>query len=383
MQYPTDPGRRRWLRQWALPAGLALGHPAFAQRAADTGLRAGARMVQLLDMSVAQQELSRDYSTGVRLAWAVEGQKGRPLSRISLETVNTDGSAAAVNAALDRIAQDADILALVGTVGDALAVRVQDGLNQRGLKLPHLGPWMADGRHDSDPTLALLFASRSMQLRKALGSAYGMGVNDLIVVYSTAEDQRLYDPEVSGMAQSLGLKLRRLTGSSVTQPAALAARLPAGGAMILFLATSAEVAQFTQAMARRGDHRFVLALGDVDAPSLMQFTPGRGVPVILTQVVPSPLRSRLSMVETYRNRLGELYDEPPSTISLAGYLAGQYTAALVREAGSPLTREHLLDGVSRRRPVSLGGWAIDFRDGRRGSQFVNPTLLDSSGRLIG
>jgi hypothetical protein len=36
--------------------------------------------------------------------------------------------------------------------------------------------------------------------------------------------------------------------------------------MILFLATSAEVAQFTQAMARRGDHRFVLALGDVDAP---------------------------------------------------------------------------------------------------------------------
>jgi hypothetical protein len=140
MQYPTDPGRRRWLRQWALPAGLALGHPAFAQRAADTGLRAGARMVQLLDMSVAQQELSRDYSTGVRLAWAVEGQKGRPLSRISLETVNTDGSAAAVNAALDRIAQDAGILALVGTVGDALAVRVQDGLNQRGLKLPHLGP---------------------------------------------------------------------------------------------------------------------------------------------------------------------------------------------------------------------------------------------------
>jgi hypothetical protein len=115
----------------------------------------------------------------------------------------------------------------------------------------------------------------------------------------------------------------------------------------------------------------------------MQFTPGRGVPVILTQVVPSPLRSRLSVVETYRNRLGELYDEPPSTISLAGYLAGQYTAALVREAGSPLTREHLLDGVSRRRPVSLGGWAIDFRDGRRGSQFVNPTLLDSSGRLIG
>ena len=41
-----------------------------------------------------------------------------------------------MNAALDRIAQDAGILALGGTVGDALAVRVQDGLNQRGLKLP-------------------------------------------------------------------------------------------------------------------------------------------------------------------------------------------------------------------------------------------------------
>lgn len=382
MPSPRNPSRRRCLHRTALAALAPLSPAVWAQPPTEPA-RSERRMLQLLDLSPEQQELSRDYSTGVRLAWAVEGQRGHPLAGISLETLTTDGSPASVAAALDRLEQDKGLLALVGTVGDALAVQVQDGLARRGLRLPHLGPWMADGRHDADEALALLFASRRMQLQKALGSAYGMGVDRLVVVYGRPDDQRLYDPEVSAMARTLGLAMQRLTGTGATRPADLAARLPAAGAMILLLATSAEVAEFTQAMARRGDHRFVLALGDVDAPSLLQFHPGQGVPVILTQVVPNPLRSRLAVVDRYRDRLGALYDEAPSPISLAGYLAGQYTAALVRDTGGTLTRERLLDQLARRRAVNLGGWTVDFRTGRRGSQFVTPTLLSATGQLIG
>jgi hypothetical protein len=153
--------------------------------------------------------------------------------------------------------------------------------------------------------------------------------------------------------------------------------------MVLCLATSAELAQLTKAMAVRKDYRFVLALGDVDAPSLAQLGPGKGVPVILTQVVPNPMKSKLAVVETYRSQLNQLFDEPPSTISLAGYIAGLYAVAMVRDAGAALSREGMLAQVGRRQPQDLGGWRVDFQSDHRGSRFVTHMLLSASGGLVG
>jgi len=339
--------------------------------------------VQLLDMSPEQQELSRDYSTGVRLAWAVESAKGRPLAKISLQTINTDGSPNSVKEALEPLRDDPGVIALVGSVGDRLAVQVQAELRQREPKLPHIAPWMSDSRHEGDSNVVCLFASRARQLQQGLSVMRNMGVNELCVIYASSAEQSLYDPQVAEMAQSQGLKLSRLTGTPNAPFNAMAARIPASSAVVLCLATSAELALLTQAMAQRGDHRFVLGLGDVDAPSLVQLNPGKGVPVILTQVVPNPARSRMPLIETYRTKLSQLFDELPSTISLAGFVAGSYAASLVGDAGSGLSREAMQTQLARRATKDLNGWRVEFREDRRGSRFVTHTLLSASGQLIG
>jgi hypothetical protein len=340
-------------------------------------------MVQLLDMSAEQQELSRDYSTGVRLAWATESVKGRPLARVSLQTINTDGSLDAVREALAGLRNDPGVIGLIGTVGDRLAVQAQAELRQHELKLAQIAPWMADSRFENDRSVACLFASRARQLQQGLSVMRNMGVNEICVIYASSAEQTLYDGQVAEMATAQGLRLSRLTGTAGAPFGTLASRVPATSAVILCLATSAELALLTQAMAARGDHRFVLGLGDVDAPSLLQLAPGKGVPVILTQVVPNPNRGRTPVLEAYRTKLNQLFEEAPSTISLAGYIAGLYASALTSDAGSSLSRETLLAQVARRNPQDLGGWRVDFRDDRRGSRFVTHTLLSSNGQLIG
>jgi hypothetical protein len=330
-----------------------------------------------------QQELSRDYSTGVRLAWATEWAQSRGLSRVSLETVNTDGSKASVAAALAKLAEDNSAIALIGTVGDRLSVLVQNEIGRRSLRIAQIAPWMADSRFEAELGVNCLFASRSMQLQQALTAMRGMGANDLCVIYGSTEEQTLYDPQVAAIAQDQKLRLARLTGDIYTSAEALAARIPATSTMVLCLASSAELALLTQAMSARKYRRFVLALGDVDSPSLMQLAPGKGVPVILTQVVPNPMRSKLPVVAAYRARLEQLFEEAPSTISLAGYIAGLYAASLAREVGTGLSRETLLAQAGKRTPQDIGGWRVDFREDHRGSRFVNHTLLSPSGEIVG
>lgn len=383
MQQITSPDVRR---RRCLQAGLAAFACApMATRAAEpTGHgKTSLRLVQLLDMSAEQQELSRDYATGVRLAWATEAARKHPLARLSLQTLNTDGTLESIREALAALVPDPGVLGLVGCVGDRLAVQVQAELRQRDARLSLIAPWMADSRFEGDTNVACLFASRARQLQQGLSVMRNMGINELCVLYASSAEQQLYDPQVARMAQAQQLTLSRLTGSPTQPFGALAARLPARAAVILCLATSAELALLTQAMAARGDRRFVLGLGDVDAPSLLQLAPGKGVPVILTQVVPNPGRGGPPVVETYRKQLNQLFEEAPSTISLAGYLAGLYASALVSDAAGNLSRESLLAQVARRGPQDLGGWRVDFREDQRGSRFVTHTLLGSNGQLIG
>jgi hypothetical protein len=278
---------------------------------------------------------------------------------------------------------DPGVIGLVGTVGDRLAVMVQAELRQQDSKLAHIAPWMSDSRHEGDKNVACLFASRARQLQQGLSVMRNMGVNELCVIYASSAEQALYDVQVAEMAQAQGLRLTRLTGASGSPFNAMAARIPATSAVVLCLATSAELALLTQGMAARSDHRFVLGLGDVDAPSLQQLSPGKGVPVILTQVVPNPSRGRLPVLETYRAKLSQLFDEAPSTISLAGYLAGLYAATLVNDTGAAPSRESLVAQVARHAPQDLGGWRVEFQNDRRGSRFVTHTLLSNNGQLIG
>lgn len=188
----------------------------------------------------------------------------------------------------------------------------------------------------------------------------------------------------SELMRALKLRSVRFTAQAGEDSAAIAGRLPSSTpAVVLFFGGSIELARFAQGLGQRGLQRYVVGLSDVDVPTLLQVGVGKSVPLILTQVVPNPQSSPIAAVRNYRGLLKQLFDETPSPISLAGYLAGSYAAQVLKRIEGPLARTTVLAEFQKRPGIDLGGFSIDFRDRSRGSPFVTQTMLTGDGRLLG
>lgn len=375
---PVDRARRRLVA--AAPLAAALGLPSVAG-AQQRGMRS-LRVAQLLDVSPDQQDLSRDYATGVRLGVAELNQSGRPWQLVTLES---DGSAASLAQVAKRLREETDVAMLIGTAGERLALASAATLRQEGLAIAQVGPWVADNSLDGDDSVFSLFASRETQLRRALQDLGSMGVRELAVVFAGPRERAALGAGIEELAARLSLRTVPLVAPAGTDLSTWAATLPAASPVLqLFIGGAPELARFTQGLSQIGRQRYVVSLADVDMTTLLQMGPGKSVPLILTQVVPNPQSSALPVVRGYRTLLKQLFDEAPSPMSLAGYLATRYAAQALGKFDAPPSRAQALSELQRRPSIDLGGFAISFGSGqRRGSQFVAQTMLTADGRLIG
>jgi len=366
-------------------AGLTLARPLTAVAQPAAVARAGAeriRLAQLLDTSPDQQEISRDYATGMRLA---VNQFNRTAARqVQLVNLECDGSAAAVTSAVRSIRGDSSLCALIGTAGESLALASIEAARAEGLQIAHVAPWLSDTRFDRDRDVVPLFASREAQIRFALRSLESNGIADIGLVYATERSVASLHPGVDAAAKTLNLRTQVFAPRAGDDVVVLAQRLTtASPAVMLFLGGTIELSQFTQALSARRLHRYVVSLADIDVSTLMQLGAGRSLPLILTQVVPNPQTSALPSVRSYRELLKAQFDEKPSQISLAGYLAGCYALPVLARGRSP-TRASVLAEFERREAEDIGGFQVGFSASqRRGSSYVTQTLLTGDGRLVG
>jgi len=367
--------RRAWL------AGVIASTTAFPAIAQPRAEAKTLRVTQLLDTSADQQDLSRDYSTGVRLAFAEVRQAGGRVPQ--LISVDTDGSASSLRDALAQVKSDPSQVALLGSVGGRLAAASIAAARQAQLEIAHIAPWLADSRFDGERQVFTIFASREAQIRHALGALATMGVSELGLVYPGQREEEMHD-EIDAITKRLGLRTRRLGVPSGQDVATFAAALrPDVPAFLLFLGGSIELAQFTQGLTKQALPRYVICLSDVDTTTLLQLNPGKAASLIFAQVVPNPQSSSTPIVRSYRQTLKALFDEAPSPVSLAGYLAGRYAARVLGALDAGASRAAVLAEFERRRPIDLDGYRIEFSSQGRGSSFVSQTLLGANGRLIG
>ena len=376
----SPPALRR--RTWLAGALGAFATPLLAAPGARADALANLRVVQLLDTSPDQQELSRDYSSGVRLAFAQIKQAGGRTPQ--LVSIDIDGSAAALREALQKTRSDPSQIALLGAVGGRLAAQSVATARELSLDIAHVAPWLADSRFDAEPAVFPIFASRDAQIRHAIAALAVAGVNELGLVYTSRREEEAADADIAAIAARLKLRTRRLAVAPGQDIAAFAAALPRDTpAFLLFLGGSIELAQFTQGLAKQTLARYIICLSDVDTTTLMQLGPGKSASLIFAQVVPNPQAASVPVVRSYRHALKALFDEPPSPVSLAGYLAGRYAAQVLAASEGTPSRASVLAEFQRRRSVDLDGYRIEFAKGGRGSNYVSQTLLGSDGRLIG
>ena len=378
---PTNPKRRQLLQGAALlAAGAAT--PLWAQPGKAAANSRSIVVAQVVDFSLAQQDVSKDFLIGSRAAWqdinAKGGLRGRPVQHLTLET---DGTPASIRAALDKIKDDPSCVVLSGSVGDQVAGHVISHLQQSKTEIAHAAPWLQNSSLAIDQQTFPIFAARQQQITYALKTLSVMGLKELGAVYASDPDHAIYREDVERIAGGMGLKLQSFRSSG--DLSALGQKLtPATPAVLLFLGGTPELAQFTQGLDKQARQRYVVALADVNLQTMVQMGGTRSTPIIATQPVPL-IKSSIPVVRAYRETLARLFDEPPVPLSLAGFIAARYTYEILRDIDGPLTRQHALTEFQRRASVDVGGFRVSFDAQRRSATYVTQSMTTADGRVIG
>lgn len=372
--------RRACLRGGAFSAVAMLGATAaFAQRS--TASSEPPTVLQVVDTSPTQQDVAKDFLTGSLAAWqelnAGGGVRGRPVVHRKFE-INTQTTNWQV--ALSAALENPSVVAISGTVSEGAAGALRQHLSAAKLQIPHVAPWLHDIERADQQTFPI-FANRQMQMMHALKSLSMAGMKDVGAVYAAARDRDLYQEGVARAAAGLKLRLVSFTGGGDARELGrrVSAQVPA---VTLFLGGTPELARFTQGLADQARQRYVVALADVNLQILRQMGSSPRIPVIAAQVVPLS-RSSMPVVMSYRAALARLFDEPASSLSLAGYLAARYTQQVLAGIQGPLDRASTWAAFKQRQTIDLGGFRVAYDDRGLGGAYVTQSMLTADGREVG
>ena len=382
MRYAPPPSaRRRFLHQAGVVAAFVAA-PALAQTGKAITAQRSVAVAQVVDASPAQQDVSKDFLIGSRAAWQDinlrGGIRGRRVEHLAIET---DGTPASLRSALDSVKSNPSCIVMSGSAGDQLASQTVTLARQDGLNMAHVAPWLQNSSLEMDDNTFPIFAARQEQIAHALKTLSVMGLSEIGAVFGSSTDYAAYKSEVERIAGVLQLKLQTFQAQGELR--ALGQKLtPKTPAVLLFVGGTPELAEFTQGLEKQARQRYVVALADVNLQTMQQMGAGRNTPVIATQPVPL-VTSSIAVVRNYRETLARLFDEPPTSLSLAGFIAARYTYEVLNSIDGALTRPAVLSTFQKRLNLDMGGFRVSFNNQRRSSTYVTQSMMTLDGRLIG
>jgi ABC-type branched-subunit amino acid transport system substrate-binding protein len=286
-----------------------------------------------------------------------------------------------VQNAIESVRNNPNCLAFSGSVGDRVASGAVGILRKENINIAHVAPWLQNSSLEVDDNTFPIFAARQEQISFALKSLSLMGIKELGTVYGTTGDFTAFHEQVERIASGMRLKLVNFQGSTGLR--ALGQKLtPQTPAVLVFIGGTPELAEFTQGLAKQSRQRFIVAMADVNLQTLQQMGAGRNTPVVATQPVPT-VTSGVAMVRSYRETMARLFDEPPTSLSLAGFIAARYTYEVLNSMNGPLTRASVLSAFQKRASLDMGGFQINFNSQHRSSNYVTQSMMTPDGRVIG
>jgi ABC-type branched-subunit amino acid transport system substrate-binding protein len=355
---------------------------AYAQQARSAAQLRPVAIAQIVDMSASQQDVSKDFLVGSRAAWqdinARGGVRGRNVTHWVLET---DGTPLGAQNAWQLVQNNPACVLVSGCTADPLAMQVNTILRNEKNSIAHVAPWLQNSSAELAAQTFAIFSTREEQIAHALKSLTTLNMSTLAVVFATPADRLQNLADIQRIASKLKLQLQEKVvldnlvqaGNSINSSTA---------AVILFVGGTPELAQFIQGLDNQARQRYVVALADVNLQVLQQLGSTRNTAVIATQAVPM-VNSSLPVVRSYRQVMARLFDEPPTTLGLAGFIAAQYTFEVIQSIDSTISRSSVLDAFERRQSVDVGGFRVAFQAQRRTTAFVTQSMLRSDGSVVG
>jgi ABC-type branched-subunit amino acid transport system substrate-binding protein len=368
----------------AIPAamsGWVYPRHAYAQGSRSTAAKSVV-VAQIVDTSLSQQDISKDFLIGSRAAWqdinARGGIKGRAVSHLAIET---DGTPQTLKAAWTQVRDNPACVVVSGASADPLANQFNSMLFGDDANIANVASWLQNSSVELHSNTFSVFSSRQEQIAYSLKSLSTLGMKKLAVVFASASERQQNFADVKRISQTLGLDLQEfpITRDLSSQGQKLDEKTPA---VILFIGGTPELAQFAGGLEKQARQRFLVGLADVNLQTLQQLGVSKNTPIIVTQAVPT-VNSSDPIVRLYKQVMAKLYDEPPTPLSLAGFIAARYTYEVMNSIESPLTRASVLAAFERRQNINVGGFRVTYEAQRRSSTYVTQSMLSPEGRVIG
>jgi branched-chain amino acid transport system substrate-binding protein len=143
-------------------------------------------------------------------------------------------------------------------------------------------------------------------------------------------------------------------------------------------------AKFVKAYRKVDQGGFLMGLSLINNETLYELAGKEAsTGVMLSEVVPHP-NDYMAPISVEHQRVFKIFrDEPPSHLTLEGFIAAKYLVNAIKQAGSNFTQAQLVSRLASSSDLDLGGFFLAFAgDNRRGSNMVDVNVINKQGRLI-
>ncbi|HEY2629205.1 MAG TPA: ABC transporter substrate-binding protein [Usitatibacter sp.] len=153
---------------------------------------------------------------------------------------------------------------------------------------------------------------------------------------------------------------------------------------LIVLASTVRTAEFVKRYRPRDPGAMIVALSTVNHRTMFELLgPKLAHGVMVTQVVPNPGLAESTLQKEHLDAIHKFRDEPPSHLTLEGFMAAKVLVEGLRRSGASPTRESILASMQRMGRVDLGGFSVDLsRNGRDHGAFVDIAMIRRDGGLL-
>ncbi|MFN3201392.1 MAG: ABC transporter substrate-binding protein [Bradymonadia bacterium] len=360
-------------------AALAETHPGvtedsvhFGQTAAFEGPAAALGQGMRLGLKAAFEEANR-----------AGGVKGRTLKLTDLDDGYEPEQAAANTRAL---IDEHKVFALIGTVGTPTAKVIQPLATSAGV--PLVGPFTGAG------FLRAKGVSNVINVR----ASYGAEADTWIEHLTRTGHERiaiLFQDDGFGQAGRTGvlaaMKKRGLSlvaegkyrRNTVAVKTALLQIRRAKPDAVVMVGAYRPCAEFITLARQLGLDATFMNISFVGSAALAKRLGAGGFGVMVSQVVPFPNDTSLSLVKQYHAALKAVDAQAePGFVSLEGYMVGRLAIMALESIDGPVTRATFLDAIYSRKTFDLGGVTLTYSPGdNQGMDAVYLTRIGAGGRF--
>ena len=342
----------------------------------------------ILDQNGINADTGRDYVAGAK-TWfdhinATGGVNGRRIQVIVKDNEGTPLNA--VKLTRELIDQD-KVDALFGYVGDDSLIAVAEDARFRAAKMVLFAPLSGAEIGMSSDLIVFVRPTYKDEVRHAIRHFGQLSVSRFTVVYLDNNFGRGISTEIRTQLNADGKKPvaelaipLSLAGLGNVARKALAQKPQ----VIVIVADTIASAEFVKQVRGLDNSAQIVALSTVNHRTLMELAKADlATGTMITQVVPNPLARFTKLQNDHLTLMAKYRDEPPSHLTLEGFLAAKAFVKLLERTGRDLNHTTIAAAVTGSPRYDIDGMTVSFGGKNdRGSRFVDIAYLRKTGTML-